>query len=97
MSSPRMMMPAPRITFGDLRRILEDLGFREVPSEESHVWFRHEEADLPLGFPRYRDEAVVAPHHLLYARTMIDARGILGEDEFDRMVLATSARPLAPR
>lgn len=97
MPAPRMMMPAPRITFSDLRRILVDLGFKEVPDDGPQIWFHHEEADLFLGFPPYRGDAIVAPHHLGDARTHLHWTGILEEDDFDRIVLAIPARRRATR
>lgn len=97
MPAPRILMPAPRIRFSDLRRILTDLGFKEIPGDERQIWFYHEEADLPLGFPHYRGNAIVAPHHYVAARYLLDRRGILDEDEFDRLAAAAPARGRASK
>lgn len=97
MPVPRILMPAPRIRFSDLRRILTDLGFEELRDDKPQIWFYHEEADLPLGFPPYRGNAIVAAHHLVYVRSMLDGKGLLDEDDFDRLVAAIPARRRATK
>ena len=92
MPAPRIMMPAPRLRFSALRRILLELGFKEIPVTKPRVGFRHEGADLPLVFPAYRGNSFVAPHHFAYVRVMLDGFGILDEDDFDRLATANAAR-----
>jgi hypothetical protein len=87
------MMPAPRIKFSALRRILLDLRFQKIPVAKPHIGFWHEQADLPLLFPPYRSHSIVAPHHLVSVRVMLDGFGILTEDDFDRLVIAAAPYP----
>jgi hypothetical protein len=79
-------MSEPRFKFSSLRRMLLDLGFKEVPVSKPHIGFRHDASGLLIALPPYRSNGVVAPHHLAYVRTMLDGNGLLDADEFDRMV-----------
>jgi hypothetical protein len=93
MPAPRIMMPAPRIKFSALRRIRLDLGFQRIPVAKPQIGFWHEEADLPLSFPLYRSNSIVAPHHLIAVRVLLDGFGILAADDFDRLVIAAAPYP----
>ena len=91
-------MPEPRMTFSALRRLLSDLGFREVPVKKPFIGFQHaEDADAWFVFPAYRGNARVAPRHLAVVRVMLDGWDLMGADDFDRLVGAVPARHPAPR
>lgn len=91
-------MPRPRMTFSALRRLLSDLGFREASVKEPFIGFEHQEdPEIWFVFPSYRGNALVAPHHLAQVRVLLDGRGLMEADEFDRLVGVTSARHPAPR
>jgi hypothetical protein len=81
-------MSGPRFKFSGLRRLLLDLGFQEaaVNTEKAHTGFRHAPSDLLIALPSYPKNAVVAPHHLVYVRMMLDGKGLMDADEFDRLV-----------
>ena len=81
-------MSGPRFKFSSLRRMLLDLGFKEVAvnSDKPHVGFQHAQSDLLMVLPPYRNNAAVAPHHLVYVRMMLDGKGLMDADEFDRLV-----------
>jgi hypothetical protein len=81
-------MSDPGFKFSSLRRLLSDLGFEEAVAntDKPHVAFRHEPSDLLIVLPPYRNNAVVAPHHLVYVRMMLDGKGLLDAEEFDRLV-----------
>ena len=66
--------------------MLLDLGFKEVPVNKPHLGFQHDERDLLIALPPYRSNALVAPHHLAYVRTMLEGKGLLDGEEFDRIV-----------
>lgn len=79
-------MSKPRFKFSNLRQLLFDLGFKEVPVKEPHIGFQHDESDLLIVLPPHRANAVMAPHHLVYVRVMLDGKGLLDAEEFDRLV-----------
>jgi hypothetical protein len=81
-------MSEPRFKFASLRRLFSDLGFTEVAAntDKPHIAFRHEPSDLLIVLPPYRNNAAVAPHHLVYVRMMLDGKGLMDGDEFDRLV-----------
>ena len=92
MPAPRIMMPAPRIKFSDLRQILSDLGFRRFAVKKPFIGFYHDEADASLVFPSYRSNSWLAVHHLLQAHVLLNLKGLMDEDEFDRLATAAAAR-----
>jgi hypothetical protein len=81
-------MSASRFKFSSLRRLLSDLGFKEVVAntDKPHVAFQHDPSDLLIVLPPYRNNAAVAPHHLVYVRMMLDGKGLMDADKFDRLV-----------
>jgi len=85
-------MPDPRVKFSSMRQILLDLGFREVPVTKSHIGFQHDGADLLIVLAPYRGNALVAPHHLVYVRMMLDGKGLMDAEAFDRLVANVPAR-----
>jgi hypothetical protein len=85
-------MSEPRIPFSALRQILADSGLREVAVSDSHLGFQHAKSDTLIVLPKYRDTAQVAPHHLAQVRIMLDAKGLLDADEFDRRLADIPAR-----
>jgi hypothetical protein len=78
-------MSKPRFTFSHLRHMLLDLGFKEVPITKPYIGFQHDDADLLIVLPPYRGNALVAPHHLVYVRMMLDGKGLMDAEEFDRL------------
>jgi hypothetical protein len=91
-------MPEPRMTFSALRRLLSDLGFREVPTKKPFIGFEHEDnPDAWFVFPAYRGNSRVAPRHLAVVRVQLDGWGLMEADDFDRLVGAVPARHPSPR
>jgi hypothetical protein len=85
-------MPKPAFSFTDLRRLLTGLGLTEVVVPKSHVGFLHAESGTEIFLPIYRPNQRVAPRHLLPVRAMLDAKGLLDGEEFDRMVADVVAK-----
>jgi hypothetical protein len=79
-------MSKPRFKFSSLRHMLLDLGFKEVPVTKPNIGFQHDESDLLIVLPSYRRNSLVAPHHLVYVRMMLEGKGLMAADEFDRLV-----------
>jgi hypothetical protein len=85
-------MSKPRCKFASLRNLLLDLGFKEVPVKKPHIGFEQSECDAWIILPPYRSNALVAPHHLAQVRVMLDAKGLMDADEFDRLVAEVPTR-----
>ncbi len=83
------------VRFAQVRDVLLDLGFREAPISEQHVGFQHDASDTFLAMPVYKDREIVAPHHLVAVRGMLDQHGVLDAEEFDRRIASATARPSA--
>jgi hypothetical protein len=88
-------MSKPAILFADLRRLLLDLAFTEAVVPKSHVGFLHADPETEIFLPIYRPNQRVAPRHLAVVRTMLDATGLMGTDEFDDFVASASAKQSA--
>ena len=84
-------MSNPRITFGQLRQLLLDLGFTETVSPKSHVFFAHESSGAEVALPIYRSNRIVLVHHLVTIRMMLDAKGLMEGDEFDDVVASAGS------
>jgi hypothetical protein len=85
-------MTKPRFKFFKLRQMLLDLGFAEASVKKPFIGFQHDESDLLIVLPAYRRNSAVAPHHLVYVRMMLDGKGLMGGEDFDRLVADDSIR-----
>ena len=85
-------MPNTRVKFSRLRQLLLDSGFTQVTVADVYMGFQHTPSDTLIILPRYRINAVVAPHHLAQVRIMLDAKGLLDAEEFDRRLDGISAK-----
>ena len=85
-------MSKPSIPFADLRRLLLDLAFAEVVVPKSHVGFLHSNSETELFLPIYRPNQRVAPRHLAVVRTMLDGKGLLDGEDFDRFLADVAAK-----
>jgi hypothetical protein len=56
------------------------------------VFFAHEASGAEIALPIYRSNRIVAPHHLVTVRVMLDAKGLMSGEDFDELVVAASAR-----
>jgi hypothetical protein len=90
-------MSEPRIRFSNLRRMLFDLGFQQVPVRKPFIGFQHDGSDTWIVLPQYRGNALVAVHHLLQVRIMLDAKGLMEAEDFDRLVADVPAPHSASR
>ncbi len=85
-------MSKPRFKFSDLRQLLLDLGFSEAPVTKPFIGFQHDESDLLIVLPSYRRNSLVAPHHIVYVRMMLDGKGLMNGEDFDRLVANVPVR-----
>lgn len=72
------------ISFADLRPLLEGLGFT-VSRKPTHWLFEHPEPDTFLVYRHYRPGDRVLPHDMAATRKLLDERGLMAADEFDRL------------
>ena len=79
-------MSRTAIPFAELRRFLLGLGFTDVIVPKSHVAFLHADSRTEIFLPIYRSDQGVAPRHLAAVRAILDAKGLLDGEEFDRAV-----------
>jgi hypothetical protein len=84
-------MSNPRITFGQLRRLLLDMGFIETVTPKSHVFFARQTSGAEIALPIYRSNRIVFPHHLVSIRIMLDAKGLMEGDAFDDVVASVAS------
>lgn len=88
-------MSKARITFGQLRQLLLDLGFTETVTPRSHVFFAHQGSGAETALPIYRANQVVMEHHLATVRIMLDGKGLMDGDAFDDFVASVSTKQSA--
>ena len=84
-------MSNPRITFGQPRQLLMDIGFTETVTPKSHLFFFHQTSGAEIALPIYRMNRVVLPHHIVSIRIMLDAKGLMDGDEFDSVVASVAS------
>jgi hypothetical protein len=85
-------MSKPGITFDRLRQLFLDLDFTETVVPKSHIGFRHARSDTEIILPIYKSNQIVAPHHLLTVRVMLEGKGLMDGEQFDRLAESASAR-----
>jgi hypothetical protein len=88
-------MTEPRIRFSKLRQLLLDLEFTETVVPGSHIGFRHDPSDTTIMLPCYKGNEIVAPRHQAPIRTLLDGKGLLSGEEFDRILASGSVEQSA--
>ena len=82
------MMKTRQISFAELRRFLNGLGFAEKRAEAA--WVFHHRREGLLLFRLYGDEEAVDEGDLRSTRKFLDLRGLLGTRDFDTFVQKAS-------
>jgi hypothetical protein len=79
-----------RVTYGRLRKLLVELGFKEnrVPGGVS---FKHDTSDTVFLFRPYRVADRVQPAEVFLVRKMLDEKGLLEPDSFEMLLTKTPA------
>jgi len=88
-------MSERRVKFSSLRQLLLDLGFKEAPVPKPYIGFKHDESDLLIVLPAHWSNSPVAPHHLVYVRMMLDGKGLMDAEVFNRLVASGPTRQSA--
>ncbi len=80
-----------KITFGDLRYLLEECEFDQVPVDGPHVVYKHEPSGALQAFRAHRPAELVDPMTLASVRKTLVGFGFLEEEEFEGAVRASAA------
>lgn len=73
-------------TFETLERVLADLGFVRGYTTGRHKVFEHEESDTVFLFRESAPQDIVGAIQVLGTRRILIERGLVDEDEFDRLL-----------
>ena len=66
------------------------LGFIRKSTEGTQMLYQHSEKDTWILLPPYELEDEVRPVHLVAARRLLDERGLIEAEEFDRLIADAS-------
>jgi hypothetical protein len=72
---------ARRVTYGQLRHVLTELGFHENRRQEG-VALEHRRSDTLFLFRPYEDNDPLQPAELFFVTKQLDERGLLEADSF---------------
>jgi hypothetical protein len=82
------MATTKSIPFGELRRLLEGLGYRHERVDKGEIFHMSEEREL--YYRRYGDREVVIARDLAKTRSFLDDWGQLDAAEFDAFLESTT-------
>ncbi len=84
------VVPRSDVKFGELSRILQDLGFAE--SKRGKFWhFEHVPSDTWFTYRPYRRNERITAIDLHMTRRHLDLRGVLDEQAFDDVLRKATA------
>jgi hypothetical protein len=84
------------ITYADLEWLLGEMGFVECPTEGNHKLYRRNDVDALVILPPERPDGSISPGHIVGTRHYLDALGLLGPWQFDKMLILHQAGVYAP-
>jgi hypothetical protein len=73
-----------KVTFAQLRKLLETMGFHGT-THPTHLAFEHSPSNTVFLFRTYRAADPVSPANLAAVRRMLDERGLMEADRFDKV------------
>jgi hypothetical protein len=82
---------ADKITFGDLRRLLEECGFERTPVDGPYVVYKHRAAGAVQAFRAHRASEVADPMTVASVQKTLVGFGVMAEDEFEEAVRDAAA------
>ncbi len=91
-------MQTKPLTYAQLERLLNELGYREVPTEEDARVFVNQEYDAVSVLPCAGGGDTARPHHLITLRKVAIERGIVDAETFANKLSEArqqSSEPLA--
>ena len=74
---------ARTVRFSELRKLLESLSFRTTP-QPAHVLYEHVGSDTVIVLRSYSARETVTPTDLDVVQTMLDQRGLMEAEAFER-------------
>jgi hypothetical protein len=86
---------AKKITFGDLRRLLEARGFERAPVDGPYVVYKHRAAGAVQAFRAHRASEVADPMTLASVRKTLVGFGVVAEDEYEEALREAAAGRIA--
>ncbi len=75
-----------KITFDTVHRLLDRLGFVQIPAQKSAILFEHKASDTLLVFRPHKRRESIDPVTLSVVRKMLDEKGLLNREEFDEVL-----------
>jgi hypothetical protein len=74
----------PEVTYGELDEVLRSLGFSRQIAEQpvKSRWYEHHETGALIALPLLPESDPVQPRHLLAARSILAAYGIVDPLDF---------------
>jgi hypothetical protein len=81
---------AEKITFDSVHRLLDGLGFVQIPARKSAVLFEHKASETLLVFRPHKGEESIDPVTLSVVRKMLDEKGLLDREDFDEALHGVS-------
>jgi len=80
----------PKVTFAELRRFLEGLGF-ETRRRPPQFLLEHVASDTWFVFRGYRPREVVSPGDVAKVQFMLDQRGLVEQADFEQALMTAKA------
>jgi len=80
-----------KITFGDLRHLLEECDFAQVKVDGPYIVYKHEPSGALQAFRSHRPAERVDPMTLASVRKTLVGFGFMEEDEFEKAARNTVA------
>jgi hypothetical protein len=86
-----------KITFGDLRRLLEERGFDRTPAAGPYVVYKHPVAGAIQAFRAHRASELADPMTLASVRKTLVGFGLMAEEEFEEAIRDAAGRKAKTR
>ena len=84
-----------KITFGDLRRLLEACGFDRTPVDGPYVVYKHRGAGAVQAFRAHRASELADPMTLASVRKTLVGFGVMAEEEYEEALREAAAERTA--
>jgi len=84
-------MATSDITFGTLRRFLQDREFEEAEDRDGCIIFEHSRSGTVLAFRPYRQQDKVTLADLATVRRQLDERGLVSREAFESLARKATA------
>ena len=79
-------MNPSNVRFAELRQLLTELGFLQDTLKNKSICFRHAPSGTVFHLHHYKPDEFVIVVHLIMVRRILDERGLMEADEFERLL-----------